>query len=245
MGFRGRSSRIAGLLLLACVMTPLGSALGAPLQVSSKGIKRFARTPDNPTINYYLDPSVSSIASSIREGLQAWDDVSTIYLQFTEVSDEASAALVVTSGSTRNTEEFDFTFDSNGEITHVRWLLHDSAFQMSGSSLVAVMIHEAGHALGLRHSLNEGAIMSYRRSGASTLSLDDEFAITRLYPVDGEHDYPLGCASVGINRGGPPNDQAARWVEVIGWLILFGFFNFFRAGRSRELQLTSPPPNLR
>ncbi|MBK9295097.1 MAG: matrixin family metalloprotease [Oligoflexia bacterium] len=172
------------------------ATFAAPIHTVYTQPDRFARSPSNPVINYYIGTDATSLAAEIRQSFQVWDNVSTIYLQLTEVAQESQADVKVTFGSRLNTEEFIINRNSSGERTSVWWKLNSNILEQSGNTRLSTLIHEAGHALGLGHSLETGAVMSYRRGSNIQLTVDDKYAITLLYPVDGNLAMPMGCASI-------------------------------------------------
>lgn len=107
----------------------------------------------------------------------------------------------------------------------------DNKFSLDGgdgTDFVAVMIHEAGHYLGLAHSNKTDSIMvpSYcqnqeRCSGSVAqlreLSEDDKSAVCALYPPEGNSDSAAApttgsCSTMPISRGGLVNCFALVFV---------------------------------
>ena len=99
-------------------------------------------------------------------------------------------------------------------------------------------LHEFGHCLGLGHSLIPEAIMSYRLDKNDyELDIDDEAALSRLYPMDGsDPKLPPGCSVLPQRASG----QVPAWVWWVA--LLLPLTSSFRAfGRWRPLPLQQHP----
>lgn len=89
-------------------------------------------------------------------------------------------------------------------------------------NLSKTTLHEMGHCLGLAHSLVPESIMSYKlEANTFALALDDEAAISRLYPADGsEAKLAPGCAIRGVDQTTRPNGPVMIVIFLLPCLIL-------------------------
>lgn len=106
--------------------------------------------------------------------------------------------------------------DSDGDLDVGRLIINNntgaaaSFGSASSSTREFVMIHEIGHALGLGHSSEQGAIMYFSLNGKEEVNLhqDDIDGLRHLYAQDElSGDYFLGCARVNwtnYNSHGKP-----------------------------------------
>jgi len=208
---------VAGILILAGF-----SSDGAPINARSGGPDRFDKSATHPIIKYFLDQDVDEIKDELRTAFKKWEDVPTSYLRFEEVDSEAESEIWVTFGSTRNTEEFRIDYSEAGFMIKNHWLLNSAIMSQQGNARLATLIHEAGHAVGLRHSINNNTLMSYRRGSNVTLTVDDYQALTMIYPNDDNLKYPIGCFSVKSTN----NDDFGAWgfavvlLFTLIWLVM-------------------------
>ena len=107
---------------------------------------------------------------------------------------------------------------TNGVPNHCS--IHIALSNTDTEALSKTTLHELGHCLGLAHSLMADSIMSYNlERNRFALAIDDEAAISRLYPSDGSDPrLAPGCA-VGTS---PPS--ARHWLDFIALFIVpWGF----------------------
>src|SRR5262249_40991309 len=97
----------------------------------------------------------------------------------------------------------------------------------------SAVTHEIGHCLGLAHSVSATSIMSYRDERTSTLSPDDQYAITLLYPK-GSSSYPVGCATIQNNRSRPSSIQKELGDLAYSFLLLMVSWMGCRLQRTRN-----------
>jgi hypothetical protein len=94
----------------------------------------------------------------------------------------------------------------------------------TSESVAKTILHELGHCLGLDHSLIPEAIMSYHtEQNTFALDLDDQAAISRLYPLGKSSvQLPPGCA-VGADSRLPEGWQVSTALVVFLLLSPLGF----------------------
>jgi hypothetical protein len=177
------------------------------------GVARWNISPSSPTLNFYIDSNVgTNFAAFARDAAIAWSGVQESYVQLTEVMDPATANIIVRGyASISNAlvpQAASYITDSNSNITACTVEILIGADTGATAEYLDYLhsgtIHEMGHCLGLHHSLQIDAVMSYRQNGSSlALKSDDKLAIARLYPNDGNNIYPMGCATVQKSGSGP------------------------------------------
>jgi len=103
---------------------------------------------------------------------------------------------------------------TNGVPNHCS--IHIALSNTDTEALSKTTLHELGHCLGLAHSLMADSIMSYNlERNRFALAIDDEAAISRLYPSDGSDPrLAPGCA-IGTS---PPS--ARHWLVFIALFIV-------------------------
>lgn len=119
-------------------------------------------------------------------------------------------------------------FDEYDGAKPVHCSIHVTVDQsVSYVGFAKTVLHELGHCAGLGHTLIPEAIMSYSLdANAFALDVDDEAALTRLYPADGSSPkLPPGCA-VGADREG-------RSTMLILWLLVWPLVFALLRSRSR------------
>ena len=108
---------------------------------------------------------------------------------------------------------------TNGVPNHCS--IHIALSNTDTEALSKTTLHELGHCLGLAHSLMADSIMSYNlERNRFALAIDDEAAISRLYPSDGSDPrLAPGCA-IGAT---PPSTR--HWPVFIALFIVpWGFY---------------------
>ena len=174
----------------------------------------------SPQLTYYIDPSASSVASLIEQAESDWASVKGSYAQLVEVSSALAAQIIFNVQTTLALADAAglavWSTTSAGTPLCTASILSSTA---AGSGAYVTILHEAGHCLGLTHSVASGAIMSYRPG--TDLSSDDRYAVTLLYPSGSSNVYPLGCASVHYGReNGRQLDSAVSFVFTLFVFLL-------------------------
>ena len=190
------------LLILALSWAPV-LAYPTPVDVDG-GLHAWPVTGDSPAVYYevvttddglkpYMSPVVDASAS-------LWTDVERALVSLEPATTDHPAQITInydTSIAGGDTAAGYSIFDTveNGVPLHCS--VHIAAGENSDfEALHKTTLHELGHCLGLAHSLMADSIMSYHLEVNSfALSLDDEAALSRLYPIDGtKPKLAPGCA---------------------------------------------------
>ncbi len=172
--------------------------------------------------NIYLNESncPSGTKDNLKDAIKVWNKVETSRFKYV-YKGTTDTTYAEVSGSDYSGDPLVFcVFDTSGSfsgITNVstegaqivgaviRLNYDDSGMGRADDDYIkAVMIHEFGHMLGLGHSDDDRAIMSYGRSEGEILAQDDVDGITYLYPVDELEEGFLGCGRVDVPPS-PPN----------------------------------------
>ncbi len=215
---------------LFLVATSLSSAQASPVPDDrGYGVARWNISQSAPNLNYYIDPSASSIATMIQASFADWAAIPTVYVSFTQVSAVDTANIIVRIGSVSSGAGAANTqLNGSGNITSCT--IDISSDETPTKNTVQ---HETGHCLGLAHSVMPGAVMSYRDGGA-TPTLDDQYALTLLYPRDNANSYPMGCATISEDRdgGGPSGPTPLALLAPLA-IMMAGFAAWRSAPSSR------------
>jgi hypothetical protein len=186
-------------------------------------------TVENPTIYYEVttaDEELKPYMSPVAEAAASlWTDVEKALIKLEPASADHPAQITVyyeTSIGGGDTAAGYSIFDrvENGAPVHCS--VHIAANDSTDfDGLHKTTLHELGHCLGLAHSLMADSIMSYHLDVNSfALSLDDEAAISRLYPVDGSKSkLAPGCAI------GHESSNSSQLAVLIVLLALPGFLS--------------------
>ncbi|XP_048853665.1 collagenase 3-like [Brienomyrus brachyistius] len=153
--------------------------------------------------NYTPDLSPSEVDQVLKDALEVWAKVTP--LQFTRIN-SGVADIMISFGRREHGDAYPFD-GPEGTLAHAfapsAGLGGDTHFDedetftsrtTAGYNLFMVAAHEFGHALGLSHSTDPGALMypiySYRDPSTFILPLDDVKGIQSLYGVGGKGPVP-------------------------------------------------------
>ncbi len=129
-----------------------------------------------------------------------WNNIPSSYFRYAAAEPDSEAKVTVnldrvTSGSPFSAGYAVFDRYDGAKPLHctIHVTLDSASYYQAVSKTI---LHELGHCLGLGHTLIPEAIMSYSLDkNAFALDVDDEAAVTRLYPADGSKPgLPPGCA---------------------------------------------------
>jgi hypothetical protein len=208
--------------LLIALAAP--SALAYPTPVDFDGsILRWdidkAAAPIRLEIVADRQADLSLFSDAVLDSAQIWTDVPTSYFAYTQAAEGESAQVTVNLESAIDGgsysagyaifDEFDTNAPPRPKHCSIFVAITDDQSYLAISKTI---LHELGHCLGLGHTLIPEAIMSYSldKNGYG-LDVDDEAAVTRLYPQDGSKPkLPPGC-SVGAH--GSPGHGV--WLGVL------------------------------
>jgi len=206
----------------------------SPIQTWRENLIRQPVTSDSPNVNWSIDTNNPSIEATAQAAFQQWQDVDSAYITFTQVAPGANDAIEIVilsslSNSFAGGQAITY-WGPEGEITRCTIEILDTTLSTGGTSYAqTVLTHEVGHCLGLAHSIANHAVMSYR-DPASTLTADDRFALTVLYPEDGT-SLPMGCASIKQWPGSGPKDP--RQTSFFLTFLLMGLGMLWLRKKSR------------
>ncbi len=200
------------ILWLAMIMTSELKA-SAIKTCGSAGILRFPITVESPEVHYFIDANDADFEANIDNAYAQWSAVEEAVIDLVKVTAKEEAEIVVslsTGNYANSAGDLKLVLkDGTCDLSHV-------SLDISKNSAINMydLLHETGHTLGLGHSIVAAAIMSYHGYGATSLTLDDEFALASLYPVSGEN-LPPGCATISSHA---PNGHML-------WLFLLPLFS--------------------
>ncbi len=221
------------LLTLAMLATPVW-AYPTPVDVDGN-IHAWPITVESPTIYYEVNTTDEGLKPYISPVVNAaanlWTDVERALIKLEPASTDHPAQITVNYDTTiagGATAAGYSIFDTveNGVPLHCS--VHIAADANSDfEALHKTTLHELGHCIGLAHSLMADSIMSYHLEVNSfALSLDDEAAISRLYPIDGSRSkLAPGCA---IGRGDPHRVQPTVLIVLFLLPAIFSLVNLTR-----------------
>uniref|UniRef100_UPI00398EDB17 collagenase 3-like n=1 Tax=Pristiophorus japonicus TaxID=55135 RepID=UPI00398EDB17 len=144
-------------------------------------------------VNYTPDMPSTHVNTAIRRALKIWSDITP--LKFTRIN-EGEADIMISFGAREHGDNYPFD-GANGLLAHAfppaagiggdTHFDEDETWTMgsNGYNLFLVAAHEFGHALGLAHSRDPGALMyptyTYTSMNKFRLPLDDVNGIQALY----------------------------------------------------------------
>lgn len=181
-----------------------------PTPVDFNGrLLRWDIDPSKPLITYEIKAEDQSSLRVYRDlATQAagiWSGVHSSFADYTEAKTGETAMVTIYYDSNivgGETSAGYAEFDSSDDQGPLHCVIHIAApLSIDWESLGKTTLHEMGHCLGLGHSVVAESIMSYRLDvNTFSLALDDEAAVSRLYPADGSTPKkPAGCV-IGITQ---------------------------------------------
>jgi len=219
----GRSFR--RLLILAWVLQvvyPNSVALAYPTPVDFDGTLsrwdiKLGAEPITVAVVGDNEEDVAVYTAAVEDATKLWSDVSTSYFKYQMVDASASPQVTIhlqssISGPTESAGYAIFDKYSGKYPSHCSIFVQMSDY-IAYYDMSKTILHEFGHCLGLGHSLVPEAIMSYYLTkNGFYLSLDDEAAVARLYPIDGSTPrLPPGCAV----RSGTGRQSRSGWLIAL------------------------------
>jgi hypothetical protein len=198
------TSTIKNFFLMYCYfLASFAYSYPTPVDFSHKPI-RWPITLNNRDVTYKIDShgldTTGIYADIIEESAYLWSNVPESILEIVKEDNEAikEQILVVLEANNSSSApasgyaEFDET-SKDGLPVHCQITIFVSPLY-SLYGIAKTILHEMGHCLGLGHSLIPEAIMSYHNEQNSfKLDLDDEVAVSRLYPISGLPQLAPGC----------------------------------------------------
>ena len=189
--------------LIFCALASRSPAYPTPVDVDG-ALHTWSVTRDAPDVYFEVISEDSSMTDFLNPVVTAaaglWNEVehSTIKLRPSTSDHPAQISIHFKASITGGDKAAGYSvFDKvqSGKPEHCS--VHISVTEDSDYlALHKTTLHEMGHCIGLGHSLIANSIMSYElEKNDFALSLDDEAALSRLYPVSRDAPYlPLGCS---------------------------------------------------
>ena len=217
----------AFLSLAATLLALAGETWAYPTPVDFDGrVLRWNVTPENAGITFAVEGEDSVIVDEfspiVEEAAGLWNDVETSYLRLNRAAEGQAAQIRIKLSSSIAGGEHSAGWslmsksaEGHPALCEIHVAVDDTTAYVP---FAKTALHELGHCVGLGHSLIPEAIMSYSLAKNSfALDIDDEAAVTRLYPVDADSPkLPPGCA-VGTGTGKAP----APWIIAVLALLPF------------------------
>lgn len=229
---------LLSILMMMSSGLPSGPVLAYPTPVDFDGsIMRWDIGPDDPPITFEvradLQSDLDDFYTAVVDSADLWSSVSNSYFRYAEVQEGEVAQVTVNLNRSidgyavsSGYAVFDAYEDKKPSHCSIFILVDDS---FSQNSVAKTILHELGHCVGLGHSLIPEAIMSYQLAkNQFALDIDDEAAVTRLYPASGdEPKLPPGCSVGSMPRG----QSIGNWM-----LLLVPFWvGLLLSGRNRPI----------
>ncbi len=217
-------------LVFLCLNGSAGFSYPTPVDFDGS-ILRWDISMDDDPVTYEIkstsDADISSYDTIIDESADLWSSSPNSYFRYARATEDQIARVTINlersidgSAVSSGYALFDEYKDQKPEHCSIFVLIDDN---LSSLSIAKTILHELGHCLGLGHSLIPEAIMSYQlEKNSFSLDIDDQAAVSRLYPADGSTPkLPPGC-SVGTDR------HPFNLGFLALWLPLFVGFRFLR-----------------
>ena len=196
--------------LLIVLMCP-SSSLAYPTPFDVDGaLHRWPISPDSPDVVYRIqaaDPALENYLQGVAdESAAIWSAVDSSAIKLKPLNDQPSAQITIyydrsITGGAKAAGYSIFDKLNQGVPTHCAIYIAVNA-SVDTESLNKTTLHELGHCLGLGHSLMPESIMSYNLDkNAFALSIDDQAALARIYPQDGQSpQLAPGCSIQGATN---------------------------------------------
>lgn len=228
-----RTQRAPMFVLLLFLVSPF--ALNAyPVPVDLNGsLLRWDVSREFPRVTYQVKSNISGYEGILRQfvanAANLWTAVPGSFLEVDEAqqTEKANITFNFSANVGQNAHSAGYaTFDEYKGDKPVHCSIYIPLESAGlGESLSKTIMHELGHCLGLGHSVIPSAIMSYSLNASTfALDVDDEAALTRLYPADGSKPrLPPGCAIADAI----PSNSKGRWLALLllpfAWMIMRRF----------------------
>lgn len=222
-----KNRRFTWLLLFMSMLSAPSPVIAYPTPVDFSGkLLRWNISTTDPVITYEVTSTSESLTAEglgiVGDAIYFWNNAPNSYARFVRaVSGQVAMVTIhfeeIIDGGEHSAgySQFDQTSANGPEHCEV-FVGADSS--VSYTSLGKTTLHELGHCLGLGHSLIPEAIMSYNlEKNHFGLDVDDEAAVARLYPADGDASaLPPGCAV-----GQPRSKDFSQSANVLFWSVFF------------------------
>jgi len=232
MGWRVGSILIATTVsCFAVALFTASQAIAYPTPVDFDGkILRWNVNPTSPPITFVVEGDDADIVEEftplVTESAELWSGVDTSYFRFAPAANGVvpQVRFKLQKSISGGEHSAGYSIMQKSENGHPAVCEIYVAVD-EGTAYVPfakTALHEFGHCVGLGHSLVPEAIMSYSLAKNSfALDIDDEAAVTRLYPVDSDAPkLPPGCA-VGSATQGNRSSTFLLTILMLPLMIVF------------------------